>query len=66
MVNTIGRLTDREEKELQQETIAALEIYNTNEKKGIKKLKSLLHVRIILAEKLLVKLLPNQKKKKNL
>ena len=33
MVNTIGRLTDREEKELQQETIAALEIYNTNVKK---------------------------------
>ncbi len=41
MVNTIGRLTDREEKELQQETIAALEIYNTNEKKGIKKIEEL-------------------------
>jgi 3-methyladenine DNA glycosylase AlkC len=41
MVNKIGRLTDREEKELQQETIAALEIYKSNEKKGTKKIEEL-------------------------
>ena len=41
MVNKIGRLTDREEKELKRETSAALEVYMTNKKKGTKKLDEL-------------------------
>ncbi|MBN2016695.1 MAG: DNA alkylation repair protein [Candidatus Cloacimonetes bacterium] len=41
MVNKIGRLTDRDEKELKLETEKALEIFIENEKKGTKKLDDL-------------------------
>jgi len=66
MVNKIGRLTDREEKELQQETIAALEIYKSNEKKGTKKIEELAACKNYFGREIVGKTAANSEEKDNL
>jgi len=66
MINKIGRLTDKEEKELQQETIEAVELLAGNSKKGKKKVEELAACKNYFGREIIGKVTANSEHKEEL